>query len=117
MKAININNALKNIALLSSILMSSNKVEKLILWKVLLKKNTNLGDFTIIGFDTSKAKSMRKLFYQSGISVVTLLEINTENAEDFSYMFASIEAPIIEISKLNANKAINISHTLGINNT
>ena len=61
----------------------------------------NLESFVFSGFDTSKVKSMKNLFYGTKLQSINLVELHTENVEDFSYMFSSVETDNIVMDKLS----------------
>ena len=68
----------------------------------------NLNNFYIKGFNLDNVKSMKNLFSNSKISDFTGL--STKNVEDFSYMFASIDASYIELDNIDTSNAKNMSH-------
>ena len=47
----------------------------------------NLKEIAIKGFDTSKVSSINKLFYNTGLKLLNLSDINTTNVIDMSYTF------------------------------
>ena len=93
---INMDYMFKDITSLISIIMFSNKNAKIKSMISTFENCKELSDFTITGFETGEVKSMKNLFYNSGLSMITLVAFNTANVEDFSYMFAKTQSPIIE---------------------
>ena len=98
----------KDVSCLSSVLMASNSGAKVISMKSTFENCKSLTNFQNDGFDTNEIIFMYKLFFNSGITNFDGLETN--NTEDFSYMFADIKLQNINLSKINTSKAINMSH-------
>ena len=74
------------------------------------ENSTNLKKIIIKGFDTSKVKSMKKLFYKTSISEIDLSEINTESIEDMSYMLGFTNIEKLNLSNFNSSNVENISY-------
>ena len=72
----------------------------------------NLNNFTLNGYDASELKSMKKLFYKSGISTYSFKSFNTIKLEDISYMFAFSSINELSLSDINTNQVTDISHLL-----
>ena len=72
----------------------------------------NLQSLENNGFVTKNVKSMRGLFFNTGIVDFnfTKMNINTESVEDMSYMFSSMKAQKLNIYNLNTKKVSNMSH-------
>ena len=72
----------------------------------------------MIGFDTSQVKSMSRLFYgmdlpdqESFQSIQSfLIDLDTKNVEDMSYMFALSNFRELNLSSFDTRKVINMSH-------
>ena len=89
----------KDILALVSVVMHSNNDANASSMISSFENCENLNDFTITGFNTAEVKSMRNLFYKSGLSYANLVGFSTDNVEDFSYMFASVSSRSINIEK------------------
>ena len=108
--SLNMDYMFKDVTSLSSIILFSNKKAKIKSMVSTFENCQRLNDFTLTGFDTGDVKSMKKFFYNSGVSLATLTGIETRNVEDFSYMFSYIPSSFIDLSKLDTKQAKNMSH-------
>ena len=70
----------------------------------------NFQNFTITGFNGDKLKSLKKVFYKSGLNEFHIPYDFTSNVEDMSYMFSSSLIEKFLFSSLNINKVKSISH-------
>ena len=71
----------------------------------------NLVNFKIVGFDTSKVKSMRSLFKGTKFQEIDTEGLDTKNVEDMSYMFSNM--PLLEyvhVDNLDTSKVTTMSH-------
>ena len=71
---------------------------------------TNFNHFNLTGFDGSKIRSMKKLFYNSELMNYYFNSFNTENLEDVSYMFASTAINKFSLKGLNTSKITDMSY-------
>ena len=61
-------------------------------------------------FDTSELKSTSKLFYNSGIEIINIVDFDIKNVEDISFMFSSTKLHKIDIIKeMKTNNVKNMS--------
>ena len=67
----------KVVFFLTSVLMFSNNNAKIKSMTSTFENTKNLDDFTITGFNTEEAKSMNRMFFKSGLSLVILSGIDT----------------------------------------
>ena len=86
---ISMDNMFKGIKELSSVIMISIKGGKVKSMESTFESCSNIKDFTINGFDLDELKSTKKMFYNTGLSILNLKIPSLKNIEDMSYMFAS----------------------------
>ena len=84
----------KDINSLISIEIFSNKNLSILSMISTFENCQNLKTFKINGANTNKVKSMKKLFYKTGLTEFPLNELNIENLEDMSFTFAYTEIEI-----------------------
>ena len=106
--SINLDNMFQDVQALLNITMISEKNAEISSMKSTFENCQNLVHIYIYGFNTLKVKSMTKLFSNTNIQFIQGL--NTDNVEDFSYMFASIQSDILEFESMKTSKATNMSH-------
>ena len=66
----------------------------------------------ISGFNTNQVKSIKKIFYNTGLSQFDFSKINiiSTSIEDMSYMFGGLKSENLVISNLKTDNAVDISH-------
>ena len=109
-KEINLNYMFKGVKSLISVEMNSTKNLEINSMISTFEECENLEKFNISGYNTSKVKSIHKLFY--GVKNLNYMDFDlfSENIiEDMSYLFAMSSFVTIDLSKLNTNKAKNMS--------
>ena len=86
-KPFSMDNMFKSISELISVNMTSEKNAKIISINSAFENCNNLKSFNIFGFDTKEIKSLHKLFYNTQITNVNFENFETNNIQDFSFMF------------------------------
>ena len=108
---INMNYMFKDINNLISLEMNSENNGKILSMESTFENCNSLTSINITGFNTEKLYSLKKLFYNSDISNINL-DIELNNVQDMSYMFAGSNINIDNLSKLNltSNNLKNVSY-------
>ena len=107
---LNMENMFKGVSSLYTVKMYSDKNAKIDYMDSAFENCPKLTSFKIIGFNLADLKSMKKLFYKSGLSSYESDDLTTKNLLDISYMFAETNLERIKLSLLNTSAVYNMSH-------
>ena len=99
----------KEVSEIINVEMISKKNCKITSMESMFEGAQNLEKIIIKGFDTSKVKSMKKLFYKTSLSEIDISDINTENIKDMSYMFAFTKIEKLNLSNFNTSQIEDMS--------
>ena len=111
-KTLSMDNIFKGISNLKSVEMTSTKDCEITSMISSFENCVKLEKITISGFKTTQLKSIKKIFYNTGMSEFDFSKINiiSPSIEDMSYMFGGLKAANIAISNLKTDDAKDISH-------
>ena len=107
---LNMENMFKGVPSLYSVRMHSDKYAKIDAMDSAFENCQKLTSFKIIGFNLEDLKSMKKLFYKSGLSIYESDYLITKNLLDISYMFAETNLEKIKLFLLDTSAVYNMSH-------
>jgi len=107
---LNMENMFKGVSSLYSVKMHSDKNAKIDFIDSAFENCLKLTNFKIIGFNLADLKSMKKLFYKSGLNSFDSDYLRTQNLLDISYMFAETNLEKIKMSLLDTSAVYNMSH-------
>ena len=106
---LNMDNMFKNVSSLVSVKIISDKNVNISSMISVFETCQKLVNISIMGLDTSKVKSMKKLFYKSSLNNSNFTNINTENVKDMSYMFSSTLFTELDLSSFNTENVEDLS--------
>ena len=107
---ISLDNMFKDITALVSIDFQSDKNLKILSMGSTFENCKNLNIFDIKGFNTEKVQSLKKLFYGTKISSLSLEQFNTINVKDMSFMMAESDISSFNFSLFDTSNVVNMSY-------